>query len=44
MQIFIPTQWTEAVEHCDGIKEKLGEAEEESNSVGKRALSTNLDP
>jgi hypothetical protein len=44
MQIFTPNQWTEAGDPCSWIKEKLEEAEEEGNPIGRPAVSINLDP
>jgi hypothetical protein len=44
MQIFTHDQWTEAGDTCSSIKEKLKEAEEESNPVRGPAISINLDP
>jgi hypothetical protein len=43
MQIFEPCQWTEAANPCCSIRERLKEAEEESNSLGGQAVSINLD-
>jgi hypothetical protein len=44
MQIFTPNQWTEAGDPCGCVREKLEEAEEESDPIGRPAVSTNLDP
>ena len=41
MQIFAPSQWTEASEL---IRKKLEEAEEEGEPVGLSAVSIHLDP
>jgi hypothetical protein len=43
MQIFMPNQWTEAADPCGWIREKIEEAEEEGDPVGRPAVSTNLD-
>ena len=44
MQIFTPNQWTEAVDPCGWIREKLEEAEEEGDPVRGPAVSINLNP
>jgi hypothetical protein len=44
MQIHIPKQRTEARDPCGRIREKLEEAEEEGNPIGRPAVSNNLDP
>jgi hypothetical protein len=44
MQILTHNQWTEAADPCDWIREKLEEAEEEGNPIGRPAVSINLDP
>ena len=43
MQIFTPNQWTEAADPSGSMREKLEEAEEEGNPIGRPAVSTNLD-
>ena len=43
-QIFASNQWTEAADPCGWIREKLEEAEEEGEPVGRPAVSINLDP
>ena len=43
MQIVIPNQWTEA-NPCGWIKERLEEAEEEGDPIGRPAVSNDLDP
>jgi hypothetical protein len=42
MQIFAPNQCTEAADPCGSIRERLEEAEEESDPVGGIAISTKL--
>jgi hypothetical protein len=44
MQILTPNQWTEARDPCGRIREKLKEAEDEGNPIGRAAVSTNLEP
>jgi hypothetical protein len=44
MQIFIPKQWTETGDPCGWIREKVEVAEEDSDPIGRPAVSTNLDP
>jgi len=44
MQILTPSQWTEAADPCDWIREKLKVAEEKGNPIVKAAVSTYLDP
>ena len=44
VQIFTPNQWTEAADPCGWIREKLEEAEEEGDPIGRPAVSTNPDP
>jgi len=43
MQIFAPNQWTEACDSCGWIWEKLQEAGEEGDLIGRPAVSPNLD-
>jgi hypothetical protein len=43
MQILTPNQWIEAGDSCGRIREKLEEAEEEGDPIGRPAVSTNLD-
>jgi hypothetical protein len=40
MQIFAPSQWTEAADPSGWIRGKLEEAEEKGNPVGRPAVST----
>ena len=44
VQIFTPNQWTEAVDLCGWIREKLEETEEEGDPVGGSTDSITLDP
>jgi len=44
MHIFTLNQWTEATDPCGWIREKLEEAEEEDNPIGRTAVSINLEP
>jgi hypothetical protein len=44
MQIFTPNQWTEVGDLCGRLREKLEEAEEKGDPIGKPAVSTNQDP
>jgi hypothetical protein len=45
MQILTPNHWTEVGNPCGSIRERLEEAEEESNCIGRpAAVSTNLNP
>jgi hypothetical protein len=44
MQLFSPNQWSKAGDPCGWIREKLEEAEEESDPIGGPAVSINLDP
>jgi hypothetical protein len=44
MQIFVLNQWTEVADPCGLIRERLKEAEEESDPVRGPAVSINLDP
>jgi hypothetical protein len=41
MQIFVLNQWSESADPCGWIREKLEEAEEESDPVGGPAVSVN---
>jgi hypothetical protein len=43
MQIFVSSQWREAADPCDWIRERLVEAEEGGNPVGGPVVSVNLD-
>jgi len=43
MQVFSPNQCTEVRDPCGWIKERLKEAEEEGNPIGRPAVSTNLE-
>jgi hypothetical protein len=43
MQIIVPNQWAEAGKSCGWIREKLEEAEEKGDPIGRPAVSTNLD-
>jgi hypothetical protein len=44
VQILTSNQWTEVGDPCDWIRERLEEAEEEGDPIGRPAVSTNLDP
>ena len=44
MKIFIPNRLTKFTDQCGWISEKLIEAEQEGNPVGRPAVSTNLNP
>ena len=41
---WVPNQWTEAADLCGWIKERLKEAEEKGDPVGRTAVSINLKP
>jgi hypothetical protein len=41
MEIFVSNQWTEAADPCGSIRERLKEAEKESNPARTPAVSTN---
>jgi hypothetical protein len=43
MQILTPNQWTEAGDPWSRIRERLEEAEEAGDPIGRAAVSTNLD-
>jgi hypothetical protein len=42
--ILMLNQWTEVGVPCGWIREKLEDAEEEGNLIGRPAVSTKLDP
>jgi hypothetical protein len=44
MQKIIPHHWAEFGDPCGRIREKLEEAEEDGDTVGRSAVSINLDP
>ena len=44
MKIFIPNRLKKFTDPCGWISEKLIEAEQEGNPVGRPAVSTNLNP
>jgi hypothetical protein len=42
--ILTPNHWTEVMDPCDWIRDRLEEAKEEGNPIGRPAISTNMDP
>jgi hypothetical protein len=44
MQILTLSQWTEVEDPCGSVMERLEEAKEKSNPIGRPAVSTNLVP